>query len=160
MTDLGLSAFAKNIAEGPVRTLWRRCSCLYGVVGCVSMESPGVSLWSPWQHLHRVLDASMQAFRGAGKCSAFFTKQGVDAEQGRSAERREAAGRHPEEEGAVAHPLLEHAGHHAREHHPEGHEGGADGVVGRLRRTAGVVDEIEHVGREAEAVAELLDEDA
>lgn len=146
--------------EGLTMSLWRRCSCLYGVTGCVSMESPWVSLWSPWQRLHRALDASMQAFRGAEKYSAFFTKRGVDAEQSRSAERGKAASRHPEEEGAVAHPLLEHAGRHAREHHPEGHEGGADGVVGRLRRTAGVVDEIEHVGREAEAVAKLLDEDA
>ena len=67
-----------------------------------------MSLWSHRVCLYGVLDASMQAFRGAGKYSAFFTKRGVDAEQSRSAERGKAASRHPEEEGAVAHPLLEH----------------------------------------------------
>ena len=83
-----------------------------------------------------------------------MTDGGGDEEGG------EGAGHDPEEEVAVADGFLDVAGDHAGEHHAEGHEGGADGVVGGLVGTVGEVDEEEHVGGEAEAVAELFDEDA
>ena len=46
---------------------------------------------------------------------------------------------------------------HARNHHAQCHEGGADGVVRRLEFPFGKVHHVEHIGRESESVAELLD---
>ena len=66
---------------------------------------------------------------------------------------------HPEETG-VAEPFLKVAGDHAGKHHAEGHEGGADGIVGSLEFAFGEMHHVEHVGGETEAIAELLDEDA
>ena len=63
---------------------------------------------------------------------------------------------HPEEVD-VADGLLYVSGHKAREHHAQGHECRADGIVGGLKLTFGEVHHVEHVGGEAKAVAELLD---
>ena len=60
----------------------------------------------------------------------------------------------------LADELLQPSGHHARQHHSQGHEARADGVVGRAVLALREVDEVEHVGREAKSVAKLLDEDA
>lgn len=65
-----------------------------------------------------------------------------------------------EEEVAIAHPLLQGTGEESGDHHRQRHEGGAEGVMARLVVALAVVDEIEHVGCEAEAIAKLFEEDA
>ena len=62
---------------------------------------------------------------------------------------------HPEEAG-IAEPFLEIPGHHAWQHHAQGHESRAEGIVRCLEFTLGEIYQIEHVGSEAEAVAELF----
>ena len=47
----------------------------------------------------------------------------------------QTASHHPED--AVAHPFLKGAGHHPWKHHPQGHEGGADGIMRCLMRASG-----------------------
>ena len=53
--------------------------------------------------------------------------------------------------------LLQPATEHAGQHHAERHETGADRVMSCLMLSARDVDHVKHVGRETEAVAELLD---
>ena len=56
----------------------------------------------------------------------------------------------------VGHPT----GNHTRNHHAQGLHGGADAEDGGTALALREIDEVEHVGGEAEAVAELFDEDA
>ncbi len=71
--------------------------------------------------------------------------------------RGKAAGNHQPEEAGVAQRLLQIAGKHARYHHAERHEGGADGIVRGLELAFGEVHHVEHIGGEAEAIAELVE---
>ena len=59
---------------------------------------------------------------------------------------------------AVADGLLKPAGGHARKHHAESHESGAYGIMRGLVLAVAEIDKVEHIGRETESVAELLDE--
>ena len=59
----------------------------------------------------------------------------------------------------VANALLQGTGKETRNHHREGHEGRAKRIVGRLVLALAVINKVEHIGREAEAVAELFEED-
>ena len=90
----------------------------------------------------------------------FLAKLRVDLDEEADDKRCRAAEDRPEEEVAVADELLQPSGHHARQHHSQGHEARADGVVGRAVLALREIDEVEHVGREAKSVAKLLDEDA
>ena len=89
----------------------------------------------------------------------FAAEGGGDLDEGGNGNRDDAASHHPPEKVDITHRFLEPSGGHAGEHHAESHEAGAYRIVGRAERAFTEVDEIEHIGREAESVTELLDED-
>ncbi len=88
----------------------------------------------------------------------FFPERWVDLQQIGDAYRGHAAHHGPDEKCPVAHSLLNPSCRHAWQHHPEGHESGADTVMRGAVFTFGEVYQIEHIGGEAEAVAKLFDE--
>ena len=65
-----------------------------------------------------------------------------------------------DEEVEIACEVLQPACEEARKHHAQGHETCAEGVVAGFGRALGKVEQEHHVGGEAEAVAELFEEDA
>ena len=82
----------------------------------------------------------------------------IPLQKGGHPEGGEGTNHNPDEEQLVSHRFLQPSGGHARNHHAERHESGADGIVGGLVFVVGKADEVKHVGRKAKAVAELLDE--
>ena len=90
----------------------------------------------------------------------FLAEFGVRPDEGGDDETGDRAEHDPDEEVLVADDFLEPAGGHARDHHTEGHEAGADRVVGGLVFATGDVEHVNHIRCEAEAVAELLEGDA
>src|SRR5438128_2197906 len=91
---------------------------------------------------------------------SLFAEFGVEGDEGGDEEAGDGGEHDPDEEMLVTDNILKPAAEHAGKHHAEGHETGANGVVGGLVLAAGDVDHIEHVGGEPEAVTELLDGDA
>ena len=89
----------------------------------------------------------------------FLAVGGVYLDEGRDGEGDEAAEHDPPEEMEVAQVVCHPAGNHAWNHHAQGLHGGADAEDGGAALTLREIDEVEHVGGEAEAVAELFDED-
>ena len=87
----------------------------------------------------------------------FFPEAGRHLNEGGNCNRHNAAYHHPPEESEVAELLLYPSGHHARQHHAKGHEAGAYGIMCRAQFTLAVINEIKHIGTEAESVAKLLD---
>lgn len=87
----------------------------------------------------------------------FAAEGGGDLDEGGNGNRDDAASHHPPEEVDITHRFLEPSGSHAGKHHAESHEAGAYRIVGRAERAFTKVDEIEHIGREAESVTKLLD---
>ena len=71
----------------------------------------------------------------------------------------EATDHDDNEEIDVSYGIFEPSGYHARQHHTECHESGADGVMCGFALALAEVEHIEHVGGEAKSVSELLDED-
>src|SRR5260370_41021239 len=63
---------------------------------------------------------------------------------------------HPTEEVLVTHNVGDPTAPHSRDHHPQGHEAGADGVMRRLVGAVGKIEQVEHEGGEAKAVTQLL----
>ena len=60
----------------------------------------------------------------------------------------------------ISHQLLQPSGSHARYHHPQSHEGCADGIMCRFVFSGGKVNEVKHISSKSEPVTELLDKDA
>ena len=89
----------------------------------------------------------------------FLAVGGVYLDEGRDGEGDEAAEHDPPEEMEVAQVVCHPAGNHAWNHHAQGLHGGADAEDGGAALTLREIDEVEHIGCEAEAVAELFDED-
>lgn len=90
----------------------------------------------------------------------FLAKARIDAQEGRDDEGEGAGCHDDDEEVAIAHQLLQGAGKEAGNHHRQRHERRAEGIVRGLVFALAVIDKVEHVGGEAEAIAKLLDEDA
>ena len=67
---------------------------------------------------------------------------------------------HPDEEMRIADVFLQPAAPHARQHHAQRHETGADGVMCRAVLAARDVNHVKHECGEPEAIAELLDRHA
>ena len=89
-----------------------------------------------------------------------LSERRVNLQHGGNDKGYDAAEHYPHKEVGIADEVGEPTGHHARKHHAERHERSADGVDGSTLFATGKVYEVEHIGCETEAVAELLDEDA
>ena len=61
-----------------------------------------------------------------------------------------------DEEIKIAREFLQRAAHQTGEHHAQSHEAGGEGVVRRGVLAARELQQVNHIGGEAEAVAELL----
>ena len=85
---------------------------------------------------------------------------GVDIEEPRDDIGQRTGCNDNEEEGPIAHGLLQSSGKEAWNHHGQCHESRAEGIVGGFVLALTIINKVEHVGRESEAIAELLDEDA
>ncbi len=88
----------------------------------------------------------------------FFAVVGVDGfiDEVGDNQRGEAAGHDHPEEVHVTDRFLDVTGNEARQHHAQRHKGGADGIVRRLELALAEVHHVQHVSRETEAVAKLL----
>ena len=71
-----------------------------------------------------------------------------------------AADHYEDEEACIAHSLLQISCNHPREHHAQGHEGRTQRIMCRLELALREEDEVEHIGCEAEAIAELVESHA
>lgn len=83
-------------------------------------------------------------------------KFGIDPYQRRHDEAGDRGEEDPEEEMGVAQLFLDPAARHRRDHHAKGHEPRPDRVMDSLVFPFGDHDHDKRIGREAEAVAELL----
>ena len=83
----------------------------------------------------------------------------IPLQKGGHSEGGEGTNHNPDEEQLVSHRFLQPSGGHARNHHAERHESGADGIVGGLVFSIGKIDQIKHICRESETISELFDED-
>src|SRR5688572_5262625 len=163
-TEIAIEAPAANRKNGntrsvkvqPFQAAWAR-----GAWRCA--QSPGL-FTSTIEAMAKPRKASSESRRsisagGVGAVAAPAEVR-VDGEERRHGERGQGRDAYPDEEAGVAQLLLDPAARHARHHHAERHEPGADRVVGRLVAAALVParhqDHEQEVGGEAEAVAELL----
>ena len=80
----------------------------------------------------------------------------IKLHEGRNKEGDAAKHGGDDEEIEVAREFLQHAAHQAGQHHAQGHEAGGKGVVRRGVLAACKLQQVDHIGCEAEAVAELL----
>lgn len=87
----------------------------------------------------------------------FTSECGINPDEVGHSDGGSAADHGPDKEVLVTDRLLNPSGCHAGEHHAESHETGADTVMSRAVTSFREIDEIEHVGCEAETVAELFD---
>ncbi len=97
-----------------------------------------------------------------GSFLLFLAVFGVDSSVGENGDddRGYAACYYQPEEVGVADCFLDVACEHARNHHAQRHERGADSIVGCLELAFGEVHHIEHIGCKTEAVTELFDSDS
>ena len=84
---------------------------------------------------------------------------GVDLQQGSHDIGHATSCYDNQEEGWITDTLLQRTSEESWNHHRESHESCAEGIVGRLVLALTIIYKVEHIGREAEAVAKLLDED-